>query len=145
MNSHGRFLIGAMQGHLLAISRTIKMYASSKLTFFLRWVLCAAPVIILLGHACIPFADGHAGVLDLLTGTHHVPDDAHHETHLASCDPSPVESRGPVQAPIVDQLCCIGATSVNSAPGIDAILSRSTTAVDPSHHPIFLLHTSLLI
>jgi hypothetical protein len=122
-----------------------QMRPSNTFVFFLRWVLCAAPVIIMLGHACVLFADGHAGALDLLTGTHHAPDDTHHETHLTSCDPAPAELRGSLQAATVNQFCHIRATSIDSAPIVNPILSRSTTAVAASYHPIFLLHTSLLI
>jgi hypothetical protein len=121
------------------------MRLSCRLFVLLRWVLCAAPVIILLGHACIPFAGGHAGVLDLLVGEHHAHDDAHHETHLASCDQAPMESRGSFQAPMVDQDRDVTTSSIDLAPSIDAVLSRATTTADPSHLPIFLRHTSLLI
>jgi hypothetical protein len=145
MDSHGRFSIGAMKAPLLAISWITEMPPSCTLLGLLRWVLCAAPVIILLGHACIPFAGGHAGLLDLVTGKHHAHDDAHHETHLASCDQAPMESRGSFQAPKVDQVCDVTASSSDLAPIIAAVLSSSTTAADPSHLPIFLLHTSLLI
>jgi hypothetical protein len=121
------------------------MPPARRLLGWVRWVLCAAPVIILLGHACIPFAGGHAGLLDLLMGKHHAHDDAHHETHLASCNQAPMESRGSFQAPIVDDVCDVTASSIDLSPIIDAVLSNSTTAVDPNHLAIFLLHTSFLI
>jgi hypothetical protein len=145
MNACVGFSIGAMKVHLLASLRITEMTSSSRCLSWLRWVLCAAPMIIMLSHTCVPFAGGHAGVLDLLAGNHHASDDAHHETHLASCEQAPLESRGSVQAPIIDQLCHDGATSVDSAPIVDPILSSSVTAPDPSHLPIFLLHTSFLI
>jgi hypothetical protein len=121
------------------------MPPSRRLLALLRWALCTAPVIILLGHACIPFAGGHASVLDLLMGKHHAHDDAHHETHLASCDQAPIESRGSFHAPIIDDVCDVTAASIDLAPVIDAVLASATTAVDPSHLPIFLRHTALLI
>ena len=145
MNSHRRYLIGAMKAHPRAISWITAMPPVRRLLLLLRWVLCTAPVIILLGHACIPFAGGHASVLDLLTGRHHAPDDAHHETHLACCDQAPAEWRGSFPTPIVDQVCDVTASSIDLAPIIAAVPSSSTTAGDPSHLPIFLRHTAFLI
>jgi hypothetical protein len=121
------------------------MPPSCRLLGLLRWVLCVAPVIILLGHACIPFAGGHAGMLDLLMGAHHAHDDAHHETLPASCDQAPMESRGSLQAPIVDDICDVTAASIDLAPIGDAVLANLTTVADPNHLPIFLLHTMFLI
>jgi hypothetical protein len=134
-----------MKAHLLAISRITQMPPSSRVGLFLRWVLFAAAVIILLGHACVPLTGGHAEVLSLVMGGHHTPDDSHHETHLASCEQAPVESRGSSQALSVDQACDVTATSIDWASIFDAILSISYTAIDPNHLPIFLLHTTFLI
>jgi hypothetical protein len=118
---------------------------SSRLLSFLRWVLFVAPMIILLAHACIPLAGGHVDMLDLAMGEHHTSNDPHHEKHLVSCDQVPLASRGLLQAPIVSQVGDIMATSIDSASIVDADLPISTAAVDLSHLPIFLLHTSFLI
>jgi hypothetical protein len=134
-----------MKAHLLAIAWITEMPPLHRLFLLLRWVLCAAPVIILLGHTCIPFTGGHGSVLDVLMGKHHAPDDTHHETHLASCDQTPAEWRGSFPTPIVDQVCEVTASSIDLAPIIAAVPSSSTTAGDPSHFPIFLRHTAFLI
>jgi hypothetical protein len=145
MHSYGRLAIRAIAAPRFAMSWSTALPPAHRLLGLVRWVLCAAPVIILLGHACIPFAGGHAGLLDLLMGKHHAHDDAHHETHLASCDPAPMESKGSFRAPMVDRVCEVTTSSIDLAPILAAVLSRATTAADPSHLPIFLRHTSLLI
>jgi hypothetical protein len=108
-------------------------------------VLFVAPVIILLGHACIPLAGGHADVLSLLMGEHHTPDEPHHRMHLVACDQVPVKSTGSFQVPMFNQVGDVTATSIDSAPIIDSVLPIWTPKLAFRHLPIFLLHTSLLI
>ncbi len=102
-------------------------------------------MLILVGHACVPFAEQHGNILHIAMGAHHTPDDAHDEEHLACCDQVPAESRGSFLRPIFPQVCDIAAASLDMASPIDAAWPIWTAAADFGRPPVFLLCTILLI
>jgi hypothetical protein len=109
--------------------------------FWLRWAFLTASVVIFLGHACVSLADRHAHLLYLAGTEGHIPDDAQHEMHPASCEQAAAQSRGSLPMPVFEA----GAASVDSTPIIQALLPNWTPIVDLNHAPIFLPHTSFLI